>query len=218
LHILQRHERHAIAFARGLQARLEDHAAETDFFAVLEFPEALGIGEGVQAELAFVARQRMPRDVEADDLLLVGQQLTLLPFRQRRDTGAVDGPNCLLEIVEHADLAIFTVALAFLPGFEIIVQAGHHLRPRLAGGIKRPAFDQTLNDAAIDDFQIYALAKIEQRAEPSPLFSCRDDGFDGIIADILHGGQTETNRLPDHAEVTVTIVDIWRQEVDGHVT
>ena len=57
-------------------------------------------------------------------------------------------------------------------------------------------------------FRFTRWQKSIQRAEPSPLFAGLDDGFNGIIANILHGGQTKTDGLPNHAEVAVAIIDI----------
>ena len=100
----------------------------------------------------------------------------------------------LLKHTEQAMLAAFSIALRFLRALDGTVEHGHKLGAA-AESIHGAALDQRLQHALVQQPQIYLLAEFVNRAEAAQLFACGDDGFDGVVADVLYRGQAEADRI-----------------------
>ena len=108
------------------------------------------------------------------------------------------------------------IALRLLRVLHGIVDDGHQLRAS-AKLVHGAALDQRLNHALVEQAQIDFFAELEDRGEPAQFFARRDDGLDGIVADILHRGQAEADRLAMRREVRVAHVDVGRFNRNAHL-
>src|SRR4029450_2343908 len=94
----------------------------------------------------------MPGEIEAEHFLFAREQLFPRPFRHERSRVARGGGRSGLgsaEALEERGLPLLAVALAPLPCFHGLIEAGEEPGPRPAEGIKSARLNQARTPAAV---------------------------------------------------------------------
>ena len=216
-HVLQGEEGHPVAaLGRRLLDR-RDVTEERDARAVAAGSQLGGRGDAERLGHALEAGQRVARDVEAEDFLLVPQALIVLPLGH-------DGGRLRLarrrgrrrQQIEERGLALGALALLALAGFEREIALGQQVRAGQPERVERAGLDQALDHAPVDQAQVDAHAEVLQRRERAVLGARLEDRLHRGLADVLDGGQAEPDRVAGHAEAHLRGVDVGRLHADAH--
>ncbi len=105
--------------------------------------------------------------------------------------------------VEDAEESVLTggcVALRFLGALHGLVERGAHLCAATEG-VHGAGFDEGFEDALVEQAEVDLFAELPKAGEarlPCCLkcVACGDDGLDGVVADVLDGGETEADGSP----------------------
>src|SRR5262245_11143392 len=115
----------------------------------------------------------MPGEIEAEHLLLRGEQLLTRPLRHLRARVARGrsgrrrlGPG---KPVEERGLTLLAIALAPLPGFHGLVEAGEEAGAAEAQGVEGARLDEALHHPAIDQAQIDTRAEVSEGGDGAVL-------------------------------------------------
>ena len=90
-------------------------------------------------------------------------------------------------------------------------------RPREPpSAIERSGLYQAFEHALIQEFGFDGFAEFKKRAESSGSSARFADGFGGVFADVLDGGEAEANVVADGREVQAALVHVRRKHADAH--
>ena len=194
-----------------------DVTEQRDARAVAAGGQLGGRGDAERLGHALEAGQRVARDVEAEDFLLVAQALIVLPLghdgRRLRPCAASARPPAE---IEERGLALGTLALLALAGFEREIALGQQVRAGEPERVERAGLDQALDHAPVDQAQVDAHAEVLQRREGPVLRARLEDRLHRRLAHVLDGGQAEADRVAGHAEAHLRAVDVGRLHADAH--
>ena len=113
-------------------------------------------------------------------------------------------------------LAALGVALSLLRAFDGAVEHGHQLGAA-AQSIHGAALDQRFQHAFVQQAQVDLLAEFVDGTVAAELLASGNDRLDGVVADVLHRGQTKANRAAVRCEVGVAHIDVRSLDRDAHL-
>ena len=207
---------HLLALLRKLHAHAGNQTSENstgDIALVLRQISQMELGYATQRTLE--RTKRMVRNVNLQNLLLVGKQRTLVPF------DAVRRRNILLkaavfhigEHVEHAHLTGIAVALTLGRALKKrrFLNEVHELLARITRAIERARFDKRLERFAVVALRIQTIHEIVQAGVRTVRIALGDDGLGHRAADTAHACQTEADSFVKRRELKVGRIDVGRQ-------
>ena len=214
-------EEHGEGFALALgvfDRDFADHAGETlGLFPGLHLGQ---VGEGGELALlddAPVFVERVTGDVEAEEVLLVGEVFALVPDdailldHLRRSSGGHE-----LVHVEERGLPGGAVALGCARSGDDLPDAREHVVAPLHREVEGAGLDEVLEDLAVDGAPVEASREILERSEFAFRLALADDGLHRAFADVLDRGETVADRVTFGDELEHGPVHIGREDGDAH--
>ncbi|SHE14662.1 Uncharacterised protein [Chlamydia abortus] len=200
--VLQLHESHLLPLLRHDQSHGNYHADYSYLTVIRQLGQQMyGIGLRF-AQPVLVSVQRMPRQIQAQQLLL---HLQLLHPGIRLHVRILDSPVGFLGKAKQVKLQIVAFLLPLHRRLDRFIQDGQQLGAMAGQRAEGTGLDQRFDNTLVADPQIHAATEIEQILE-RPLFPCFNYRFNRLCSDILDGGQPEADAVEAPAAYEFTRV------------
>ena len=221
LEVVEADEHHRLAAAGGDVLHHADEPADRDRLAVGAVGQRGQAAGDRPRELLAAVVERVARDVEAEGLLLGGQQLVARHLVAGRSAGRAPRrparpppPIAPKRDSWPAARSLRRRAAWRHGGGERL----EHPEAGGAGGVEGAAADEALQGALVDLGLVDAAAEVPDRLERAARVARREDRGHGVLPHALHRRQAEADlRSPRHREVGAAHVDVRRQHREAHV-
>jgi len=173
---------------------------------------------GEELALDAIGFERMPADVEAEDLLLACKALGLGHRRHVGERARTGGcPGRAVGHAEQRDLAHRLLLLLERRFLHRGVERAPVLRAVAAKAVKRAGGDQRLEDSLVAGAKVYPIREVEEGRE-GLLVPCGEDRVDCAAANVADGAEPEADPLVrEHGELVVRLVHVGRQHLDAEL-
>ena len=124
------------------------------------------------------------------------------------------GGGILLRGIEEADLSVDVPAAVRIQLFQQGTRSGQHLPAVIPQVIQRPAFDQTLQGAAVQLGAVQPFAEINKGGIRAVLLAFFYELVQKALPQIFDGQEPIANMLAHHGKPASALVDVGRQHPD----
>ena len=160
----------------------------------------------------------MACQVHADDLFFKGQLRLLVILAHIRQGNVKFLFLLLIHKVKEGHLSGHGVFFLLVHLVQDLHVDGHELPSRAAQAVKGSRLDKVLDGAPVHILSGHPLDEILQAAEESVLSSLLDNGVDHRLPDALDGCQAVPDIASVHGEISLSLVDVGRQDGNPHLT